>query len=143
LCDSISASMIRDTDRLALKVMSDDSITTADTSTGLGLVVTELVINALKHAFPLEQSGVILVDYQAEGLSWTLSVKDDGVGMPDPQNTKPGLGTSIVQALAKQLGAEIIVMDRNPGTSVSITHTHVPILLSLAGAQIVQPGQAV
>jgi two-component sensor histidine kinase len=144
LCDSISASMIRDTDRLALKVMSDDSITTADTSTSLGLIVTELVINALKHAFPLEQSGVILVDYQAQGLSWTLSVKDDGVGMPaNPQEAKPGLGTSIVQALAQQLGAEITVMDRNPGTSVSITHTHVPILLSLAGAQIAQPVQAV
>jgi two-component sensor histidine kinase len=144
LCDSISASMIRDPDRLTLKVMSDDSITTADTSTSLGLIVTELVINALKHAFPLEQSGVILVDYQSQGLSWTLSVKDDGVGMPaNPQDAKPGLGTSIVQALAKQLGAEIIVADRNPGTSVSIIHTHVPILLSLAGAQIAQPGGAV
>ncbi|MES2253761.1 MAG: sensor histidine kinase [Pseudomonadota bacterium] len=144
LCDSISASMIRDPARLTLKVMSDDSITTADTSTSLGLIVTELVINALKHAFPLEQSGIILVDYQAQGLSWTLSVKDDGVGMPaNPQDAKPGLGTSIVQALAKQLSAEIIVAGGNPGTSVSIVHTHVPILLSLAGAQIAQPGLAV
>jgi len=144
LCDSISASMIRDPDRLSLRVMSDDSITTADTSTSLGLIVTELVINALKHAFVLEQSGVILVDYRTQGLSWTLSVKDDGAGMPpDPKDVKPGLGTSIVQALAKQLGAEIMVADGNPGTSVSITYTHVPILLSLAGGQIAQPGGAV
>jgi len=144
LCDSISASMIRDPDRLSLKVVSDDSITTADTSTSLGLIVTELVINALKHAFVLEQSGVILVDYRTQGLSWILSVKDDGAGMPpDPKDAKPGLGTSIVQALAKQLGAEIMVADGNPGTSVSITYTHVPILLSLAGAQIAQPGGAV
>jgi len=144
LCDSISASMIRDPDRLSLKVVSDDSITTADTSTSLGLIVTELVINALKHAFVLEQSGVILVDYRTQGLNWTLSVKDDGAGMPpDPKDAKPGLGTSIVQALAKQLGAEIMVADGNPGTSVSITYTHVPILLSLAGAQIAQSAGAV
>jgi two-component sensor histidine kinase len=144
LCGSISASMIRDTDRLTLTVLSDDSITTADTSTSLGLIVTELVINALKHAFPLERSGTIVVDYQSEGLSWTLSVKDDGVGMPaDPQQAKPGLGTSIVQALANQLGAEITVTDKKPGTLVSVTHTHVPVLLSLVGAPIVQPGQAV
>jgi two-component sensor histidine kinase len=144
LCDSIGASMIRDTGRLTLKVMSDDSVTTADTSTGLGLVVTELVINALKHAFPLEQSGTILVEYRAQGLNWRLSVKDDGIGMPtDPQGAKPGLGTHIIQALAKQLGAEVTVENNYPGTSVSITHTHVPILLSLAGAQIAQAGDAV
>jgi two-component sensor histidine kinase len=45
------------------------------------------------------------VDYRSKGPNWTLSVGDDGVGMPaDPAEAKPGLGTSIVDALAKQLG---------------------------------------
>ncbi len=52
LCQSIAASMIDDPGRLALTVSADDSIATADISMALGLIVTELVINALKHAFP-------------------------------------------------------------------------------------------
>ena len=63
----------------------------ADASVSLGLIVTELVINALKHAFPDRRKGKILVDYRAYGTEWTLSVRDDGVGMPEGE-TKPGLG---------------------------------------------------
>jgi two-component sensor histidine kinase len=131
LCESIGASMIRDHDQLSLEVTSDDSITTADTSVSLGLIVTELVINALKHAFPLDRKGKILVAYQAHTANWSLTVTDDGVGMPTaPDAAKPGLGTSIVQALARQLGATITVTAANPGTKVSIAHVHVPVLVS-------------
>jgi two-component sensor histidine kinase len=93
-------------------------------SVSLGLVVTELVINALKHGFPAgDQSGHIVVGYETQGLGWTLSVSDDGIGMPKGlEPAKGGLGTSIVQALAKQLGSEVRVADKNPGTSVSLVH---------------------
>jgi len=62
------------------------------------------------------------VDYRSEGHNWTLSVEDDGVGMPKgkaPAAT-PGLGTSLVEALARQLQATIKVTDGNPGTIVSV-----------------------
>jgi two-component sensor histidine kinase len=131
LCESIGASMIRNHDQLSLDVRADDSVTTADTSVSLGLIVTELVINALKHAFPDDRKGKILVDYKTHASNWTLSVTDDGVGMPiQPGSTKAGLGTSIVQALTKQLGATVSVAEANPGTQVSIVHTHVPVLVS-------------
>ena len=131
LCESIGASMIHDRDQLSLDVTADDSITTADTSVSLGLIVTELVINALKHAFPDNRRGRILVDYRSHGLNWTMSVSDDGVGMPDdPGKAKPGLGTSIVQALTKQLGAEINVAQAHPGTKVSVAHATVPVLVA-------------
>jgi len=131
LCESIGASMIQDPGQLSLDVMVDDSITTADTSVSLGLMVTELVINALKHAFPDNRSGRILVDYRSHGPNWTISVSDDGVGMPDgPGNARPGLGTSIVEALAKQLGAEISVAKGHPGTKVSIAHAAIPVLVA-------------
>lgn len=130
LCESISASMIRDHDTIALDVTADDSVTTADTSVSLGLIVTELVINSLKHAFPNERSGRIQVDYSSRGPNWTLSVNDNGVGMPDAsENPKPGLGTGIVLALANQLSARVNVMSAGPGTKVSIAHTYVPVLL--------------
>ncbi len=124
LCESIAASMIHDRNRITLDVTADGSKTSADVSVSLGLIVTELVINALKHAFPgRTQQGAIKVDYHANGDAWTLSVSDDGIGIPaggDAPTT--GLGTSIVAALARQLGATVEVSDTAPGTSVKIVH---------------------
>ena len=124
LCQSLGASLIRDHKQLSLDVTVDDSTTTADISVSLGLIVTELVINALKHAFPGNRPGRIAVDYRAHGPFWTLSVSDNGVGMPaDPESLKPGLGTSIVHALAQQLHARVQVANADPGTIVSVFHT--------------------
>jgi len=124
LCKSIGASMIHDPERLTLSVEADDSSATADVSVSLGLVVTELVINALKHAFPGGRSGAIRVGYESHDGNWTLTVADDGVGMPkDAASATPGLGTSIVEALARQLHAQIHVEDQNPGTRVSLIHS--------------------
>jgi len=139
LCASIGASMIRDHDVLSLEVKADESTTSADTSVSIGLIVTELVINALKHAFPSNHSGTISVDYHSRGPNWTLSVGDNGVGMPkDPKSAKPGLGTSIVEALAKQLGAHINIVGANPGTIVSVVHTFVPVLVGQGAVEAVR-----
>ena len=123
LCESISASMIHDRDKLTLRVDADNGVATADASVSLGLIVTELVINALKHAFPQAREGNITVGFASRASDWTLSVSDDGVGIPaGPALTKPGLGTSIVEALAKQLHAKVVVTDTKPGTCVSVRH---------------------
>ncbi|MEI9963483.1 MAG: sensor histidine kinase [Caulobacteraceae bacterium] len=123
LCKSIGASMIRDHSRLSLEVSADDSVASPDVSACLGLMVTELVINALKHAFPGRRAGAITVDYRARGPAWTLAVTDDGVGFPvDPASAKSGLGTSIIEALANQLDARVEISHGQPGTSVSIIH---------------------
>jgi two-component sensor histidine kinase len=129
LCDSIGASMIPDHKQLSLTVSVDDSITSADVSISLGLVITELVINALKHAFPDDRNGTIRVDYRSQGPNWHLSVLDDGVGMPtNPGDGKPGLGTSIVLALARQLEAVVKVGADNPGTAVSVAHVQIAVV---------------
>ena len=124
LCNSIGASMIADPDRLQLISTGDDSKVVADVSVSLGLIVTELVINALKHAFPgHDPEGRIEVDYQSSDRGWTLSVGDNGIGMANGgAKVKPGLGTGIVEALAKQLGATVTVTSCNPGTMVSVVH---------------------
>ena len=124
LCQSLGASMIRDNAALALVVEVDDSIASADVSVSLGLIVTELVINAFKHAFPIERGGRIVVGYRSTPTSWTLSVHDDGIGVPSvADGLRAGLGTSIVRALATQLDARIEVAAAEPGTRVSIIHT--------------------
>lgn len=120
LCETIGASMIRDRKQIHLGVIGDDSRVDADASISLGLVVTELVINALKHAFPDDRYGKIIVDYRSEGPEWALSVADDGVGMmADPQ---AGLGSSIINALAEHLHADVVVTAGSPGTRVSLIH---------------------
>ena len=125
LAQSIGASMIGDAEKLRLTVVADDTVATADASVSLGLIVTELVINALKHAFPADRGGAIVVGYRSSGPDWTLSVADDGVGMPQGgAPPKPGLGTSIVEALARQLDADVEVTSGRAGTKVSVTHTH-------------------
>jgi two-component sensor histidine kinase len=126
LCESLGASMIGDHNQLSIEVSTDKSAVHEDISVSLGLIVTELVINALKHAFPGGRHGKIKVGYQAHGPNWTLSVGDSGVGMPeDPGSATPGLGTSIVEALARQLQARVKVADAKPGTDVSIIHTQI------------------
>ena len=124
LCKSIGASMIHDPTRVSLRVEVDDSSTSADVSVSLGLIVTELVINALKHAFPGGRSGAIVVGYSSHGPNWTLTVRDDGVGMPkDADSATPGLGTSIVEALARQLHARIQVESPGHGVVISVIHS--------------------
>ncbi|MGK6318593.1 sensor histidine kinase [Sphingomonas sp. DT-204] len=126
---SLGASMIHDHDLISIAVTADRSSVNADISVSLGLIVTELVINALKHAFPGNRSGRILVDYHAHGSNWTLSVSDNGVGTPEALSAaRPGLGTSIVQALANQLDAAVETEGGYPGTTVSITHTELSVV---------------
>ncbi len=121
LCESLGASMISDDDRLKISVTVDDSAVEAGVSVSLGLIVTELVINALKHAFLEQRTGTIKIDYCSDGSDWTLSVTDDGIGMPTGSYTsKAGLGTGIVEALVRNLQGEIQLSDANPGTAVTI-----------------------
>jgi two-component system, sensor histidine kinase PdtaS len=125
LCQSLGASMIYDHKTLKLEAHTDDSSVDATDSVSLGLIVTELVINALKHAFPRHHVGKIVVDYRSDAGDWTLSVSDNGIGMPATPAVKAGLGTSIVEALASRLQAEIHTADANPGTMVSIVHSKI------------------
>jgi two-component sensor histidine kinase len=126
LCQSIAASMISDPDQLSLEVEADASTVSPNVSVSLGLVVTELVINALKHAYPGGRVGRIKVGYNSADTDWTLSVDDDGVGMPaSDDSAKGGLGTSIIRALAQQLAARVEIDSTGLGTKVSLVHVNV------------------
>lgn len=128
LCASIGASMIADPARLTLNVIADESLMSPDQSVSLGLIVTELAINALKHAFPdaNQQNCHIDVAFAASTSGWVLTVSDNGCGMVEElAKPKTGLGTGIVLALAGQLAATVDVADNAPGTIVSVRHVAV------------------
>lgn len=122
LCNSLGASMILDPEEITIEVNVDESVAKASVSVSLGLIVTELVINALKHAFPDHRQGRIVVDYHASEAGWVLSVSDDGVGVsPDPEQSKPGLGSGIVDAMARQLEATFTLEDNSPGAIAEVS----------------------
>lgn len=123
LCESIAASMIADPARLQVNVIVDGTIMDPDQSVSLGLIVTELAINALKHAFPdQDKVGQIDIGFASSGTGWALTVADNGVGLPaNHADNKPGLGTGIVNALAGQLSAKVVVTDAHPGTCVTVS----------------------
>jgi two-component sensor histidine kinase len=124
LCESLGASMIFDHSKVSITLTADETRVSADVSVSLGLIVTELVINSLKHAFPGTREGKILVDYHSEKADWTLTVADDGVGTTQSlADAKPGLGSGIVEALAGQLEATVVSAGAEPGVIVTVTHT--------------------
>jgi chemotaxis protein methyltransferase CheR len=125
LCATLATSMISDNRPIAIKVVGEGGIATPRDAESIGLIATELVMNAIKHAFPAEQNdGRIVIAYDADGANWKLSVADNGFGRPEGTfaQTKTGLGTGIVKALAQQLGAKVETLADPAGTTVSITH---------------------
>ncbi len=129
LCQSIGASMIADHDQLSITLDADESSASSNASVSIGLIVTELVINALKHAFPGHRHGEIKVGYSDSDTGWKLTVADDGVGMPgDMADAKAGLGTTIVNALAKQLRATVHVQPGGAGTSITVKQTKLRLI---------------
>lgn len=125
LCASLATSMIGDNRQITIKVVGEGGVAAPREAESIGLIATELVMNAIKHAFPVEQSnGRIVIAYDVDGTNWKLSVADNGVGRPDGTfaQSKTGLGTGIVKALAQQLGAKIETLADPVGTTVSITH---------------------
>jgi two-component sensor histidine kinase len=88
-----------------------------------GLIVNELVSNALKHAFPGGRRGTISVEFtQVENSRARLSVSDDGVGIPESFQLEPSntLGMQLVYLLAGQIGGKVEVRHANP-TEMALT----------------------
>ncbi len=126
LCENLTSSLVGDATRIAIDVRADAGKVSSAVAVNMGLIVTELVINALKYAFLADAAtGRIVVTYRVEGHGWRLTVSDNGVGKPngDRTPTAPCLGTGIVAALVRQLDGRIQSSTglNGLGTSVSIT----------------------
>ena len=125
LSDALAASMIGDTRPVTLKVVGTAGSLSSRQAESVGLITTELVMNALKHAFPSENmKGRINIAYDVDGTNWKLTVADNGIGKPDGvfAQSKTGLGTGMVKALAQELNANVETLAGPEGTIVSITH---------------------
>jgi two-component sensor histidine kinase len=126
LCGTLSGSMIND-EFCSIDTRVSAGGVTSSAAVSLGLIVTELVINALKHAFLESKPGcVVTVAYEVNGTDWKLTVSDNGGGANHDDAWPPakvGLGTSIVTALAASLNARVETQSGSAGTVVSVTHS--------------------
>jgi two-component sensor histidine kinase len=124
LCEAISRSMISDDQPISIEVRGRDGNVSRHKAESLGLLVAELVINSLKHAFgDTRTGGSIVVTYEAVETEWALSVSDNGSGkQTHVSNHQDGLGTGIIAALASQLNAQVVTESGPQGTSVSVAH---------------------
>ncbi len=125
LCQTLTASMIGDCRPITLKVDVQGGTASSSQAVSIGIIVTELVINAIKHAFPGDRTdSIVVVAYDLAAPNWRLSVSDNGIGKPvgELDRTIPGLGTTIIEALAKQLDARTEIVTNAHGRTVSIIH---------------------
>ncbi len=125
LCESLATSMIGDGQKIEMRVQAGDGTARSRDAVSLGLIVTELVINALKYAFAANTThGRVTVTYATTPAGWALAVADNGIGAPEATGkmSKPGLGTVIIEALARQLDARVEILIRNNGRTTTITH---------------------
>ena len=123
LCSSLSSSMIGDS-AIAIRIEADKGLIGSDKAVSLGLIVTELVINAIKYAFPkMLTDACIIVSYKIEGDGWVLGIADNGIGKTAVklEPTGGGLGTAIVLALVNQLEAHIVTTSGQTGTMITVT----------------------
>jgi two-component sensor histidine kinase len=89
-----------------------------DRAVAIGIIVNELVMNAVKYAYP-DGAGPIHVVLKAQGDDLLLSIADDGVGLnvkTDPRST--GMGQRIVSAMATKLDASVERDPAHAGTRI-------------------------
>ena len=109
--------------RIALRVNIAPASLTVDKAIPCGLILNELITNALKHAFPGGRRGTLSVELaNTADDTIVLSVADDGVGMPaDTPAANPGsLGLQLVSTLVEQLDGSLEVV-RGRGTTFRIS----------------------
>jgi two-component sensor histidine kinase len=119
LCDSLV--QLRGHDgKVAIRLEAEDADISLDKAVTLGLITTELATNALKHAFPDDRRGEILIQFECRKGACTLVVSDNGVGFASTQSDlRSRSGLRLVSSLALQLGAELTEFG-GPGTTVRL-----------------------
>ncbi|MDZ4791927.1 MAG: response regulator [Hyphomicrobiales bacterium] len=109
---------------IAVSLHADEVSIEPDKAVAIGIVVTELVLNAIKHAYP-DRKGPVRIELRNGADDKTeLSVSDDGVGVDSPRASSAasssGLGKTIVKAMAQKLSSEVIYNRAGGGTRATL-----------------------
>jgi PAS domain S-box-containing protein len=124
LSSGLASSMVDPRQHIDIQVSADPGALPTSHAVSIGLIVTELIINAVKYAFPEARSSAsIRVTFEMAKSDWKLTVADNGSGRreSDDPSASTGLGTALVAALAKQLKAQVTEASSKNGMTVAVT----------------------
>jgi len=122
LTQELLISFKKDPINIKINVNFENIMLNMDTIIPCGLIITELVTNSLKYAFPDNQPGKINIDFKSIGKEeFMLCVGDNGIGIPEGMDFKENktLGIMLVNSLVNQLDGTI-KLDRSHGTLFKI-----------------------
>jgi len=115
-----------DEESIQININAEEIYLYIDAAIPCGMILSELISNALKHGFPGKRRGEVLIELSSGDQNRiTISVSDNGIGMPsdiDLDNLE-SLGLQLVITLVKQLHGEI-ELNRSKGTIFSISFLH-------------------
>ncbi len=122
LCRDLERSALADSNGWRLDLAVQPVEVPTDQAVPLGLIANELLMNAVKHAYPGDGPKPIAVELTHVDHSVRLTVEDQGVGLPEGFDWRRSrsLGMRLVHALSSQLGATLAVEPRKPGTRFTV-----------------------
>ncbi len=105
---------------IKIKKNIEKTIVSLEKCISLGLIINEIITNAIKHAFTEKLPGEIFLQLNTNTDKITsLLIKDNGKGIPDIKKMKKNIGFEIIESLSKQIDAELIIRSEN-GLSIEM-----------------------
>lgn len=113
------------TETICIQLEAEDLVLDIDSAIPCGILITELVTNSFKYAFPEKGNGIIVVSFHKKREQYSLSVRDNGTGFKEKRKSgspeHDGLGKKLVSILSEQLGGKVSVKSSENGTDIGIT----------------------
>jgi two-component sensor histidine kinase len=123
LCREIAAASSGPERVWSLIVDADPLVISTDIAVPLALIVNELITNAIQHSRPAGEGGRVHIMLSRQPAHFSISVSDQGDGPASPE-ARAGLGTRVVDALARQVGARVAKERLAAGYTVTVTVPH-------------------
>jgi chemotaxis protein methyltransferase CheR len=126
LSAGLASSMVGPKQHIEIVAAASEGTLPTSHAVSIGLIVTELIMNAIKYAFPKARASArIRVTFEKAKSDWKLTVADNGVGRLRSKDSEDstGLGTALIGALAKQLNAQISETSSRKGLTVNVTRS--------------------
>lgn len=121
LAEQLYAAYVSDPEQAVLELQAEALVLHIDRAIPCGLILNELLTNALKYAFPpaLGRCGCLTVSFRREEGEAVLVVEDDGIGIPEDLDPRASLGLILVEALTQQLAGRFSI-DGSSGTRAEL-----------------------
>lgn len=122
-CAKIATSMISLTENLSIETNLEDAEVPIDTAASIGLILTELITNSIKYAFPKGQKGKVSIVLKNIDYVIYLEVSDTGIGFPLKvvNGESSGMGHKLIRSLCDQIDASFCKLETTQGTSFRLT----------------------